>query len=116
MWEHVFGMEGLNMDKPIAYVAGPYGADSREEQLKNIFAARDLAKKLWKQGYAVICPHSNSGLMDGTVGEDIFLAGYLKILEQCDIVFFLPNWRKSEGAVAEYEHANRCGIKTLVGE
>jgi hypothetical protein len=59
----------------IAYVAGPYRAKTKIGIILNILRARKVAKELWKMGYAVICPHSNSALMDGIAPDEAFLNG-----------------------------------------
>jgi hypothetical protein len=40
----------------IAYVSGPYRANSIRQVLHNIRAAEEVAIQLWKFGYAVISP------------------------------------------------------------
>lgn len=92
------------MDKKIAYVAGPYRADSIVGIIKNIIAARKIAKELWKMGYVVICPHSNSGLFSG-ISEEVFLDGDIAILKRCDLVVLVPGWESSSGTINEIEIA-----------
>ena len=69
--------------KKLAYVAGPYRSKlGRLGILINIMRARKIARLLWKQGYAVICPHSNSAFMSGKdIAEFHFFQGYCTILE-----------------------------------
>lgn len=96
------------MDKPmIAYVAGPYRADTPEGQHLHINNARRLAEILWQLGYAVICPHLNSCYMDEIVDNEVFMQGYLRLVEVADVLFMLPDWRKSDGARREFAHAGR---------
>jgi dienelactone hydrolase len=95
----------------VAYVSGPY----RSKQgiygvYQYIQAAREVALDLWRQGYAVVCPHLNSALMDGAVPDAVFLAGDLEIMRRCDLVVMLPDWQRSEGACAEREEALRLGM------
>lgn len=80
----------------------------------NIIQAREAAKILWKRGYAVICPHSNSGLMDDTVPYETFMQGDFRLIEKSDIVFFLPGWLNSEGAKREYRHAAKHDKETVI--
>ena len=85
---------------PIAYIAGPYSAPF-PWKLRNIWMARRYAKKYWKLGYAVICPHSNSALFDGVVSHDAFIDGDRAIVSVSSVVILIDNWDKSKGAVDE---------------
>ena len=90
--------------RPIAYVSGPYSAKTIFGIIRNIYIAWKVARILWGNGYTVICPHANSALMN-TVSNEDFIERDLGIVERCDVVFMLPNWRKSTGAVMEFLHA-----------
>ena len=102
-------------EKKVVYVAGPYRSKCRLGILINIMRARKVARQLWKQGYAVICPHSNSAFMScKSIPEFHFLHGYLTILERCDIVVLLPGWEKSEGAREELQLAYNLKKEIMV--
>jgi len=94
----------------VAYVAGPYRADTIYGVAQNIQRARDVALRLWKLGYATICPHSNTAFFDGACDDSVWLSGYLEILRRCDFVVVLDGWEKSEGATKEVRVANTNGI------
>lgn len=97
----------------LAYVAGPYRGKSkiklinRLQVIRNIMAARKVAKELWKMGYAVICPHSNTALFDGVTPDKAFLEGDLLMLDRCDILVLQGKWRKSSGTIGELKRAQR---------
>lgn len=97
----------------LAYVAGPYRGKSkiklvnRMQVICNIMRAARVAKKLWKMGYAVICPHLNSALMDGVAPDKAFLEGDLLMLDRCDILVLQGKWRKSSGTIGELKRAQR---------
>jgi hypothetical protein len=86
------------------YVAGPYSSNwklfKKINILINIFKARKVAKKLWKCGYTVVCPHSNTAFFDN-ISYEIFIEGYINILKKCDILIVLPNYKNSKGTIAE---------------
>jgi len=104
----------------LAYVAGPYRGKSkyriinRLQVIRNIIRARAVSKELWKQGYAVICPHSNSALFDGVAPDRTFLDGDIMMLKKCDLIVMLPNWAWSSGAVDELCIAQANGIPAYI--
>jgi len=95
----------------IAYVCGPYRADTIVGTGDNIQRAKEAAKVLWKSGYAVLCPHMNSAMLDGLVPDKQFLAAGLRMLEVSDVVFVLDKWSGSKGSVAEVKRAKKKKIK-----
>ena len=94
----------------IAYTAGPYRAITYPQLCGNILIARQVAESLWRLGFAVICPHTNSAHFGARVPEEKFLPGYLRILEVCDLLVLLPNWEESSGARAEESFARKRQI------
>jgi hypothetical protein len=94
----------------VAYVAGPYKASTTYKTLKNIREAEYVALKLWKMGYAVICPHKNTSLFDGECEETVWLDGYLEIIKRCDVVVPLPSWLESGGSIIEVAYAKKHNI------
>ena len=89
----------------LVYVIGPYRAESISGIVENIRSAEGLSKVLWHMGYAVLCPHMNSSLMDGLVPDERFLAGAKIMLSLCDLAVVLPGYRKSAGSKAEIRWA-----------
>lgn len=90
----------------IAYIAGPYRAGHGRTVEQNIAAARKVAEKYWKMGYAVLCPHLNSALMDGLVDDKQFLAAGIEFVRMSHVVIAMHNWPESEGAKAEIDFAD----------
>lgn len=99
----------------VIYVAGKYRGKSWNEVWENIMHSRTEARKLWLQGWAVICPHANSILMDGAKGETdgVFLEGDLEILKRCNAIYLLKGWEGSEGAKDELGLAQKEGLEIL---
>jgi len=98
----------------LVYIAGAYRGDGKLDTIyENIQTARKYAKKYWELGYAVICPHMNSALMDGVCDDKIFLDGDIEILKRCDIIVMLPNWEQSDGATKEVYEAWENGLEII---
>ena len=98
----------------IAYIAGPYRSKwGLPGRILNILRARKVAKKYWKKGYAVVCPHMNSALMDGVVPDQSFLDGDIEILKHCDVIVMMHSWRWSRGAVDEWEFAKSSNLQVI---
>lgn len=101
----------------IAYVVGPYRAETSNEISYNIENARAVAIEFWRRGFVVICPHLNSAHMDGIVHEQAFTDGYLEIMtrlirgSQGSLVVVLPRWALSEGSIAEIALAQELSLE-----
>ncbi|NQU42143.1 DUF4406 domain-containing protein [bacterium] len=95
----------------IAYVAGPYRADTISGIRKNILSARNVAEDIWQfDGWGAICPHLNSAHMDGIVPDAKFLEADLEILRRCDAVVLAQRWETSSGTRTEILEARDRGI------
>ena len=97
----------------IAYIAGPYRAPTVFGLTENIQRAREVAAEFWRMGYAVICPHMNSALMDGVVPDGMFLAGdreFIRRMRAGDVFVLLPGWQESRGTKAEAALAFSRGL------
>ena len=98
----------------VIYVAGQYRADSENGVFENIVKARTAALKLWNQGWAVICPHTNTMFMGSRLGGDEkFIEGDLEILARCDAIYMLKGWEDSHGANMEKTLAQELGKEII---
>lgn len=95
----------------VIFVSGPYRADSTKGILTNIRKARKVALRLWSEGWAVICPHSNTALFDGECDDNVWLDGDIEILRRCDAIYMMEGWIRSIGARAEHELARELGME-----
>jgi len=97
----------------LVYVAGPYRAKTPRGIVENIRKAEAVAIKYWKRGYAVICPHLNTALLDGVAPDEVWLKGDLEMLGRCDIIVMMRGWENSKGATAEHNYAKEMGIQVI---
>lgn len=95
----------------LLYLAGPISSKfGIIGEMINILKARRIAHLLWKQGFIVICPHTNCFLMHGLTREQWYKVDY-HLLRVCDAIVMMPTWKKSPGAVMELEYAKKHGIR-----
>jgi len=94
----------------VAYICGPYRAPTIHQTVQNIRRAEEAALALWRMGYAVICPHKNTSLLDGACDDSVWLEGDLELLRRSDLVVTLPGWEQSEGSKSEVAEARKLGI------
>lgn len=87
----------------VVYIIGPFRAENSWLIEQNIRRAEEMALTLWKEGFAVICPHTNTRFFNGALGNNdkIFLEGDKEILKRCDCAFVLDGSFISEGSKAE---------------
>lgn len=65
-----------------------------------------LARKLEKQGYDIIDTILDLG-KDATSLQ--YLAKSIELMNEADLVLFMPNWEKARGCIIEHEIALRYG-------
>jgi hypothetical protein len=99
--------------KGMAYIAGPYSAPTIYGVVKHIHAAEEVAVRWWNHGYAVICPHKNTALLDGLLEYEQFMAGDFEFIRRSDIVVMMRGWEKSPGATREHALAQQLGKKIV---
>lgn len=107
----------IKMDKPLGrvYISGKIsGCDRRETQAKFAVAANELL-------LAGITPSDIINPMDiGVIFPDFKYEEYMKIdltlLELCDSIYMLPDWKDSPGAQREHEKAKEMGLTLIYAE
>lgn len=97
----------------VIFVSGAYRGNTPNEIWENIMRARQVAGQLWGKGFVVICPHTNSLLMDGLVSPEVFLEGGIELLKRCDCILMMKGWGTSLGAVAEHKVAKEKGLEVF---
>lgn len=102
---------------PLLYVAGPYSDhnDPLHGVQRNINEASRIALEAWEKGWAVICPHKNTGGFHHRtdIPESVWLAGDIAMLVKCDAILMIPGWFHSSGASRELDVARENGLKVL---
>lgn len=105
--------QAIASDMVVVYVAGPYRSNSYEGIKLNIESARNVAVKTAKLGYAIACPHTNTGTMDEIAPEiedNFWLQSAIAIMKRCDAIVLAPGWTGSEGVRIELNIAKEMGI------
>jgi hypothetical protein len=97
----------------VIYIAGKYRDGTINGVWENIQTARTAARKYWLMGYAVICPHLNTMLMDGEDTDNLFLEGDAELLRRSDAIVMLSGWEESAGAKSEHELATKQGKEII---
>ena len=94
----------------IVFLAGPFRSDPQT----NIEIAKTAAINLINDGYAVICPHLNTGCLYGVVDEAIIGNMYQRIIDSLDpfssALVVLPGWEHSCGTLMELDRARKNNI------
>lgn len=99
----------------LIYTAGPMSAPTAWEVEKNIRAAEEVALQILKMGAAVFCPATQGRFYQGELPWEEWIKRDLEVLDRCDAIFMLLNWKDSKGATAEYDYAKAHGIPRLFG-
>lgn len=94
----------------LVYIAGKFRGPSHWAIALNIRAAEAVALEVWKLGAAALCPHANTAHFQDAAPDRVWLDGDLVMLERCDALLTVDNWRDSVGAQAEVAHAIAHGV------
>ena len=101
--------------KPIKVVqiAGAFRANTQWGIMQNVRKAEDASLKLWKLGYAVICPHTMTQHFQNECPDEVWLDGCLELLKRADAIYLVDGWLNSEGSLAEYKLAREMGLVVM---
>lgn len=101
--------------RPLAYIAGPYTAPDYKQVAANVLAARIVARKLFKLGFATHTPHSEMWGWedDNEITYEDCMSADLEVLSRCDAIVLVPGWESSPGARTELQEARRLGLAEL---
>lgn len=96
----------------LVYISGKYTRTDKRTVRDNIKLAERYGIKIWNKGYAVLIPHMNTAFLErkSKVGYNQIMEADLLMLSRCDILFLLPNYKSSRGALQELELAKKLEI------
>ena len=94
----------------LIYIAGPYRAEHAWQVANNIHRAREVARQVWANGDAALCPHLNSAHFDGVCDDENFLRGGHAMLPACMGVVLVEGWERSSGTFKEINLAQLLKI------
>lgn len=99
----------------LAYVAGPYTADTLEGVEENCRRARDVGVELAKCGPTVgpIIPHQLGRGIEVIGDYEYWCELTLELMRRCDVVYAMQGWEGSKGARGEIAEANKLGIPVI---
>ena len=95
------------------FISGKYRAKTEWELEQNIRRAEEAAIRLWREGWAVFCPHKNTAHFGGLCDDKVWLEGDLEFLKCCDAIYMLSAWRDSIGACIELHIAQENGLEII---
>ena len=98
------------MNKPTRiYIAGKITGD---ENYKEKFAK--VEQEFKKCGYEVLNPAKLDLIMPSSSTQDDYMSMCYPMIEMCDVVYFLSDWKKSAGATMEYQYCLRRGKNVIM--
>ena len=97
----------------VIYIAGAFRAKTQWEIMQNVRKAEGASLKLWKLGYACICPHTMTQHFQNECPDKVWLDGCLELLKRCDAIYMVDGWTESEGSLAEYKLARELGLAII---
>lgn len=97
----------------VVYVAGAFRAKTQWGIMQNVRKAEEASLKLWKLGYAVICPHTMTQNFTGECSDEVWLNGCIELLKRADAIYLVDGWEKSEGSLVELNIAHDLGMAII---
>ena len=94
------------MKKLTCFVAGAYSSKyGWFGRAYNVIKMATYVRKLVKIGVMPIAPNVIYSLFASHQSREFWLEGTRVLQDKCDVVFFVPGWEVSSGAMEEYVHA-----------
>lgn len=93
----------------VVYVAGKFRGPSAWDVELNVRAAEEVGYQLARWGFAPLIPHTNTRFFNGTFTEQFWLDATMALLEKCDALVTVSNWKESVGANGEVDRMIEIG-------
>ena len=100
----------------VVYIVGGFRAKTQWGIMQNVRKAEDASLKLWKLGYAVICPHTMTQHFQDECPDKVWLDGCQELLKRADAIYLVEGWQESEGSLSEYKLAGELGLMIMGNE
>jgi len=102
--------------KKLVYICGKYSDVSKEKQTENVKYAREVAAQMLLAGLIPVIPHAITEGLDfhDTMkhkDHSFWLNEFcFPLLDRCDILLVLDNYKTSKGALMEIDYAKKKKI------
>lgn len=97
----------------LLYISGQITNQHKGCQSLNVQRGKHYARKWFKNGFAIHCPHlQTNGFQDMGKWKD-FIYRDLAVLSKCDGIVMIPGWRYSKGALVEHMFASANQIPII---
>jgi len=93
----------------LVYVAGKFRGPNAWAIEQNIRRAEEVGLQVAEAGAAPVIPHANTRFFHGTLTDEFWLAATMALLERCDGMVLVENWKDSVGACAEVDRFMQLG-------
>ena len=99
------------------YLSAPYMGKENQEVKENIERAIIAAAKLRDRGFNVFLPHGNFvyclDLQNNFESRKKIYQLCNEWIEVCDVIAFMPGWKRSDGCCSEFKEACRFHKKIM---
>jgi hypothetical protein len=95
-------------NKPLIYIAGKYTDITPEAVRANVNKAVEAARILEQHGWVIFVPHIHYLPLDLHYND--IMEQCKEMIQRCDAIFMLDNWKSSKGANIELIEARSIGL------
>jgi len=92
------------------YISGKITGLPQSEYMENFMRAE---QKMKKAGYSVINPAKINAMLPIDTTWEQYMKVSITLLNMCDAIYMMDNWKDSRGAMMEYDQARYVGMKII---